>query len=155
MKQPLAQRFERIVKENLPKRSEMISVLRGSSIASDVFHQKGMGVKSILKLIGRLTDFKGIYGFIENDKIVFIDESSYVIRRILRHYKGNSKYQRKLAHIMVSVHQPNQSFYTVTDALTSMKKMQIIFMDVPDDLERQITTLYLQCQFECIYNRFE
>ena len=155
MKQPLAQRFERIVKENLSKRKQMISVLLESPLDSEMFYRKGMGVKSILKSTGRLTDFKGIYGFIENGKVVYIDESSYVIRRILRHYKGNSKYQRKLAHIMTSLHSRNQSLYLVTDAIEAMKKMKLIFMDVPDDLERQLTTLYFQCHFECIYNRFD
>ncbi|WP_370089154.1 hypothetical protein [Ekhidna sp.] len=155
MKQPLAQRFERIIKENLPKRKQMMSVLLESPLDSEVFYQKGMGVKSILKSIGRLTDFKGIYAFIENGKVVYIDESSYVIRRILRHYKGNSKYQRKLAHVMTSIHNQNQPLYMVADAIDAMKKMKLIFMDVPDDLERQLTTLYFQCQYECIYNRFD
>ncbi|SNS99834.1 hypothetical protein SAMN05421640_1947 [Ekhidna lutea] len=155
MKQSLALRFDRIIKENLPKRKEMISVLSDSALGADLFARKGMGVKSILQQTGRLTDFKGIYGFIENDKIVFIDESSYVIRRVLRQYKGNSKYQQKLAHTMVNLHQDKQPFYTVSDSLKAMRKMKIIFMDVPDDLERQLTTLYLQCQYECIYNRFE
>jgi hypothetical protein len=122
---------------------------------SNLFFEKGMGVKSILKKTGRLTDFKGIYGFIEGGKIVYIDESSYVIRRLVRHFKGNSKYQRKLAQIMVELHKESQSFYTETNALEAMKKMKIIYIDLPDDLERQITTLYLQCQFECTYNHFE
>lgn len=155
MKQSLALRFDRIIKENLHKRREMISVLRENPVPSSLFHKKGMGVKSILKKTGRLTDFKGIYCFIEDGKIVYIDESSYVIRRLVRQYKGNSKYQRKLAQIMVDLHKESQPFYTESDALKAMRKMQIIFMDLPDDLERQITTLYLQCQYECIYNHFE
>lgn len=155
MKQSLALRFDRIIKENLPNRKEMMSVLIENALPSAVFYQKGMGVKSILKKTGRITDFKGIYGFIKHGKVVYLDESSYVIKRLVRHYKGNSKYQRKLAHIMVDIHQQNKPFYTVTDALKEMEEMRIIFLDMPDDLERHITTLYLQCQFECIYNRFE
>ncbi|WP_425390285.1 hypothetical protein [Ekhidna sp.] len=154
MKQPLALRFDRIVKENLPKRSEMMQVLKESAIDSSIFYEKGNGVRSVLEHTGRLTDFKGIYGFIENDKLVFIDESSYVIRRLIRQFKGNSKYQMKLAHLMLDYH-GSQSDYTAKDALAAMKKMKIVFMDVPDDLERQITTLYLQCQYECRYNRFD
>lgn len=130
-------------------------MLLESPLETEVFYKRGIGVKSILKSTGRLTDFKGIYGFIENGKVVYIDESSYVIRRILRHYKGNSKYQRKLAHVMTSIHSQNQPLYLVTDAIAAMEKMQLVFMDVPDDLERQLTTLYFQCQFECIYNRFD
>jgi len=155
MKQSLALRFDRIIKENLPKRSEMIVVLKENPIPTNLFFEKGMGVKSILKKTGRLTDFKGIYCFIEKGKIVYIDESSYVIRRLVRQFKGNSKYQRKLAQIMVDMHKESQPFYTESNALGAMKKMQIMFMDLPDDLERQITTLYLQCQYECTYNHFE
>ncbi|WP_436515134.1 hypothetical protein [Ekhidna sp. To15] len=151
MKQPLALRFDRIIKENLPKRANMMQVLMDSALSADLFYEKGMGVQSILKQIGRLTDFKGIYGFIEGDKMAYIDESAYVIRRIVRQFKGNSKYQMKLAHTICSI----KASHSESEALDEMKKMKIVFMDVPDDLERQITTLYLQCQFECIYNRFE
>lgn len=155
MEQPLALRFERIVKENLPKRKEMIRVLNENTMPASLFYQKGNGVKSILKHTGRLTDFKGVYGFLDDGKLIYIDESSYVIRRLVRQFKGNSKYQLKLASIMVSTHQSTDPFYTITKALQHMKKMKIIFMDVPDDLERQLTTLYLQCQFECRYNRLD
>lgn len=91
----------------------------------------------------------------DEDKLVYIDESSYVIRRLVRHFKGNSKYQKKLAHVMAFTHQVFDPTYTMSDALKAMQKMKIIYMDVPDDLERQLTTLYLQCQYECRYNRFE
>ncbi|WP_420577198.1 hypothetical protein [Ekhidna sp.] len=155
MEQPLALRFDRIVNENLPKRKEMISVLKESAMPADVFYKKGNGVKSILKKTGRLSDFKGIYGFIDDGKLIYIDESSYVIRRLVRHFKGNSKYQQKLAYVMAGIHKEANPFYTITDALEAMKKMKIIFIDVPDDLERQLTTLYLQCQYECRYNRFD
>ncbi|WP_421764318.1 hypothetical protein [Ekhidna sp.] len=155
MKQPLALRFDRIVKENLPKRKKMMEVLRDSALSAELFNKKGFGLKSILDLTGRITDFKGIYGFIENDKLVYIDESSYVIRRIIRQFKGTSKYQKKLANTMVELHSAERPFYSISDALNAMAEMNIIFMDLPDDLERQITTLYLQCQFECIYNRFD
>lgn len=133
----------------------MISVLKESAIPADIFYKKGNGVKSILKKTGRLSDFKGIYGFIENEKLIYFDESSYVIRRLVRQFKGNSKYQQKLANVMVDAHRHMNGFYTVSNALEAMKKMKIIFMDVPDDLERQLTTLYLQCQYECRYNRIE
>ena len=155
MKQSLALRFNRIIKENLPSRKEMMSVLMENALPADIFYRKGMGVKSILKHTGRLTDFKGIYGFVKNGKVVYLDESSYVIRRLVRHYKGNSKYQLKLAHTILEIHKPNNPSYTIKDALKEMKVMRIVFMDVPDDLERQLTILYLQCQYECIYNRFE
>ncbi len=151
MKQPLALRFDRIVKENLPKRKTMMEVLMESALSANLFFEKGMGVQSILKQTGRLTDFKGIYGFILEGKMVYIDESAYVIRRIVRQFKGNSRYQKKLAHTICSI----KKSYSEKDALEEMKKMKIVFLDLPDDLERQITTLYLQCQFECVYNRFE
>ena len=155
MEQPLALRFERIVNENLPKRKEMVRVLKENAMPADLFYKKGNGVKSILEKTGRLTDFKGIYGFLDEDKLIYIDESSYVIRRLVRQFKGNSKYQLKLASLMVATHQPSDPSYTTASALKKMKEMKIIFMDVPDDLERQITTLYLQCQFECRYNRVD
>lgn len=155
MKQPLALRFDRIIKENLPKRKKMMDVLMESALEANLFYEKGMGVRSILKQTGRLTDFKGIYGFIDGNKIVYIDESAYVIRRIVRQFKGNSKYQMKLAHTVSAIKSLNNSSFNTQDALVEMRKMKVIFMDVPDDLERQVTALYLQCQYECIYNRFE
>lgn len=155
MEQSLALRFSRIVNENLPKRKEMIRVLMENAMSAELFYKKGNGVKHILSKTGRLTDFKGIYGFIKEGKLIYIDESAYVIRRLVRQFKGNSKYQLKLASIMVATHQSFDPAYTTSHALKEMKKMKIIFLDVPDDLERQITTLYLQCQFECRYNKFD
>ncbi|MEP0985377.1 hypothetical protein [Ekhidna sp.] len=155
MKQSLALRFDRIIKENLPKRKKMMDVLFESALPAELFYEKGVGVQSILKHTGRLTDFKGIYGFVEGDKVVYIDESAYVIRRIIRLYKGNSKYQKKLAHTISSIRTLSQPAYKPKDALREMAQMKVVFMDVPDDLERRITTLFLQCQYECIYNRFE
>lgn len=155
MSELLTHRFDRIVKENLAKRKEMTDVLIGSALDADLFNRKGTGLKTILSKTGRVTDFKGIYGFVEKGKVVYLDESSYVIKRILRHYKGTSKYQLKLAHIILNVKKEKRPTYSIKDALNEMAKMKILFLDLPDDLERQLTTLYLQCQYECVYNRFD
>jgi len=151
----LASRFDRIINENLPKRREMMDVLVGNALDADLFASKGNGIQTVLAKMGRISDFKGIYAFIENGKVVFLDESSYVTRRVIRQFKGNSKYQMKLAAAMTEIKKMSQPLYTMSDAIKEMEEMKVAFLDLPDNLERRITTLYLQCHYECIYNRLD
>ena len=125
------------------------------ALPAKTFSQPGIGIKLVLKKLGRVTDFKGIYIFIQNGKPVYIDESSYVVRRLLRHFKGSTRYQRKLANTITYLKKKNNPLFLVSDALAEMEEMQIVFMELPDDLERKITTLYLQSQYDCLYNMFE
>lgn len=49
MEQSLALRFDRIIKENLPKRKGMVKILIENAMPADLFYKKGNGVQSILK----------------------------------------------------------------------------------------------------------
>lgn len=71
----------------------MFKLLMEQPIDHRMFAKKGQGLKTILKELGRLQDFKGIYGFILDHQLVYIDDSSYVLKRVLRQYKGTTKYQ--------------------------------------------------------------
>ena len=155
MSKSISNRFDRIVNDNLPKKLEMLEVLMENPFQADVFSRSGVGIMSVMKEIGRVTDFKGVYVFIQNNKPIYIDESSYVVKRLLRHFKGSTKYQKKLASTIADLKSKNRSTFTLNDALAEMREMHIVFMDVPDDLERKITTLYFQSQYDCIYNMFE
>ena len=155
MSKILKNRFERIVNENLPKHLKIYEVLAENPMHTDMFYQPGVGLKTILKKLGRIDDFKGIYIFLENGQPVFTDESSNVLHRILQQFKGSSKYQRKLAHTMTNIKSTHNSLYTVNEALKEMKCMSLVLLELPDDLEREITKLYLQCHFDCLYNIYE
>ncbi|MEO9476527.1 MAG: hypothetical protein ABJG41_13375 [Cyclobacteriaceae bacterium] len=155
MSKILKNRFDRIVNENLPKQLKIYAVLAENPLHTDMFHQLGIGLKTVLKKLGRIDDFKGIYILLENCKPVYIDESSNVLQRILQQFKGSSKYQRKLAHTMANIKSANNSLYTVNEALEEMKNMNLVLLELPDDLEREITKLYLQCHFDCMYNIYE
>lgn len=151
----LALRFDRIVNENLPKRLEMFKVLMEKPHSSKLFSTHGVGLKTILTHLGRIQDFKGIYAFIKDGRPVYIDESAYAANRVLRHYKGTTKYQLKLAHLILEAKQETDPNYSLKEAKTELSRFDVLFLDLPDDLERQITTIYLQCQFDCVYNRYD
>lgn len=131
-----------------------MDILIDKAADAKMFSEKRKGLKTILSETGRLVDLKGIYAFIENAKVVYLDESSYVFQRVIRQFKGSSKYQKRLAHLMVEINKTDLPSYDTEMAIEQMKQMKIAFMDIPDDLERKVTTLYLQCQYECIYNNF-
>lgn len=155
MSKSVSNRFDRIVNENLSKRLEMLEVLMESALPAQTFSRGGIGIKSILKEIGRITDFKGIYVFLKNGKPVYIDESAYVIKRLLRQFKGSTKYQRKLANTITDLKKKSDLLFLTSNAIQEMEEMEIVFMDLSDDLERKITTLYFQSQYDCVYNMFE
>lgn len=155
MSKSISNRFDRIVNDNLPKRLEMLEVLMESALSAQTFSRSGVGIKTLLNELGLISDFKGIYVFIKNRKPVYIDESSYVIRRLLRHFKGSTSYQRKLAKTIADLKKKNNPTFLVSDAIEEMERMQIVVMDMPDDLERRITALYYQSQYDCVYNMFE
>ncbi|MEP4534626.1 MAG: hypothetical protein ABJ004_16160 [Cyclobacteriaceae bacterium] len=155
MSKILKNRFDRIVKNNLPRQLKIYEVLAENPLQTGLFYQSGVGLKTILKKLGRIDDFKGIYILLENGKPVYIDESSNVLHRILQQFKGSSKYQRKLAHTMANIKSANNTLYTVNEALEDMKHMNVVLLELPDDLEREITKLYFQCHFDCVYNIYE
>lgn len=151
----LSHRFQRIVTENLPKRLEMFKVLMESPIDHRLFAQKRQGLKTIVKKLGRLQDFKGIYGFILDHQVVYIDDSSYVLKRVLRQYKGTNKYQRNLHQLIQDAREDLDIVNNGLVAEEQLHRMQIVVMEIPDDLERELTTVYLKCEFDCLYNRYE
>ncbi len=155
MSKSVSNRFDRIVNDNLPKRLKMLEILMESALPAETFARSGVGIKSVLKELGRISDFKGIYVFVQHGKPVYIDESSYVIKRLLRQFKGSARYQRKLANMITELKRKNNPQFIVSEALKEMENMHIVFMDAPDDLERKITALYFQSQYDCIYNMFE
>ncbi len=143
-------RFHRIINESLPKRLEMMNVLVKNAISTEGFYRKGSGLQAVLDETGRVDDFMGIYAFVRKGQPVFIDESAYVLKRIIRHFKGSNKYQQKLAYIIATRDYGGEG--AIHSSLVDMEKMRVAFMDIPDDLERKLTVLYFQAFYKCEYN---
>ncbi len=133
----------------------MFKLLMEQPIDHRMFAKKGQGLKTILKELGRLQDFKGIYGFILDHQLVYIDDSSYVLKRVLRQYKGTTKYQRNLLHLIQDAREDIDLINNPLVAEEQLHRMQVVIMEIPDDLERELTTIYLKCEFDCLYNRYE
>lgn len=151
----LSHRFHRIVSENLPKRLEMMNVLLENPLDNKLFSTKGQGLNTILKELGRIQDFKGVYGFVLDGRVVYLDESSYVLKRILRQYKGTTKYQQQLLHLIDAARKEISPTDSLSIAKEQMSQMGIVIMEIPDDLERELTAVYLKCELDCLYNRYE
>lgn len=151
----LSHRFDRIVIDNLKKRHDMFKLLMKRPIPTDMFYESGSGLKTIFKELGRVQDFKGIYGFMLGTKLVFIDESSYVLRRVLRQFKGNTKYQRNLFNIILESREDADMISNMLVAEIQLQRMRLVFLEIPDDLERELTYIYLKCQYDCKFNRYK
>lgn len=53
MSKSVSNRFDRIVNDNLPKRLKMLEILMESALPAETFARSGVGIKSVLKELGR------------------------------------------------------------------------------------------------------
>lgn len=151
--------FEEYAEEYLPKRFEKLkSMISRAFWVKDLFG-RGQGEKSIIKKIGRSTDFKGVYAFIENDEVIYIGTSEKVINRLSYQIKGHTKYQAHLAwelakekRLYVNGAKKSPNLSKTKDMIMDMK---VFFMEVKSPVERHLLEIYSCMHFDCRFNFFD
>ncbi|MBL6449512.1 hypothetical protein JMN32_24585 [Fulvivirga sp. 29W222] len=151
--------FEEYTQEYLPKRLEVFKSLIGKAFKVKDLFGKGQGEKSIIKKLGRLSDFKGVYAFIDDGEVIYVGTSEKVINRLSYHVKGYTKYQ---AHLAWELAKENNLYTDKKNKVPNLDKtkrmimnMKVLFMEVTSPVERHLLEIYSCMYFDCKFNFFE
>lgn len=151
--------FEEYTAKVLPQRLETLKALMGKAYWVKDLFGKGQGEKSILKKLGRTSDFKGVYAFIDDGDIIYVGTSEKVINRVSYQIKGYTKYQ---AHLAWELAKENELYINKRLKIPNLDKtknmilnMKVLFMEVTSPVERHLMEIYSCMHFDCKFNFFE
>jgi len=156
---PYEYTFENYAIDILPKRIEMIdSILKHAFKVKQLF-TKGTGEKGVIKKLGRVDDFKGIYGFVKKGTVIYVGTSEKVINRLTYQVKGHTKYQ---AHLAWEIAKQNKLWVDkkikipdLNAAKEQIMKLDVFFMEVTSPVERYLLEAYAAMHYNCKFNSFE
>lgn len=151
--------FEEYTETVLPKRLQTLKTLMGRAYRVKDLFGKGQGEKSIMKKLGRDTDFKGVYAFIENDHVIYVGTSEKVINRVSYQIKGYTKYQAHLAWELAKHHDlyinKRLKIPNLDKTKNMIMNMKVMFLEISSPVERHLTEIYSCMHFDCKFNFFE
>ncbi|UII20045.1 hypothetical protein [Fulvivirga ligni] len=151
--------FEDYAQDILPRRLEMIKSLMKTPFPVKKLFGQGQGEKNVIKKLGRMSDFKGLYAFLQNDEIVYVGTSEKVINRLSYQVKGYTKYQAHLAWELAKAHglYTNKKLQTpnLKKAKNIIMNMNVIFLEITSPIERHLMEIYSCMKFDCKFNFFD
>ncbi|MTI20328.1 hypothetical protein E1176_04775 [Fulvivirga sp. RKSG066] len=151
--------FDEYATKILPRRVEMIESLLPNAFKISRLFGKGVGEKGVIKRLGRMADFKGIYLFIKGSKVVYIGTSEKVINRLVYHIKGHTKYQAHLAWEIAKDRglwvNKKMEVPDLDAAKAEVFKLKVLFLEITSPVERYLIEAYAAMHFECKFNYFE
>lgn len=117
----------------------------------------GEGEVSILDNLGRLTDFKGVFVLLNEQKPVYVGHSKSVIKRLINDLKGASSYKSKLLRNIAKRDRlfldQKGKYLDLESSRNLMRSFDVAFIEVNPPIERRILFLYALAGFKCKYNR--
>ncbi|MEX2336643.1 MAG: hypothetical protein WD555_05175 [Fulvivirga sp.] len=151
--------FEQYAHDILPEKLEKLkSMISEAYPVKDLFGKR-QGEKSIIKKLGRLSDFKGVYAFVDQGDIIYVGTSEKVINRLSYQIKGYTKYQ---AHLAWELAKENDLYINKKKKIPNLNKakrlmmnMKVLFLEVTSPIERHLLELYSCMYFNCKFNFFE
>ncbi|MBL3657579.1 hypothetical protein [Fulvivirga sediminis] len=151
--------FEDYAQDILPRRMEMLNSLLKHPFPVKSLFGKGQGEKNVIKKIGRVSDFKGLYAFIQNDEVIYVGTSEKVVNRLSYQVKGYTKYQAHLAWEIAKEYDlytnKKQGTPNLKKAKNIIMNMHVIFLEITSPLERHLMEVYSCMKFDCKFNIFE
>lgn len=143
----------------LPSRVEMMESLLPHAFKVSKLFGKGTGERGVVKKLGRMMDFKGIYAFAKQGTIIYVGTSEKVINRVVYHVKGHTKYQAHLAWEIAKDKglwiNKKMGIPNLESAKKEVSKLEVLFMEVTSPIERYLLEAYAAMHFNCKYNSFE
>ena len=162
--------FKELLKE-LPK---LLKELKSSATSpynvSDICG-KGVGVKTILKKIGKKEDddFPGCYLFLEKNNYIYVGISKHVITRLQSHVKGKTHYSCSFAYNIAKkkvglpedekisrdefVKKYSKEF---NEAVKRISEMKVAWVEINDPTLLYIFEVYASIELNTLdYNSFE
>lgn len=149
--------FDEYCSKILPDKLQMFKNLMLKPFQINKLFITGRGEKGILRALGRINDFKGIYAFLEEGEVVYIGASEKVINRLNFQIKGHTKYQAHLAWEIIKNKSNNGREVhraELDKAKSKIKKMDLVFMEITSGVERQLFEIYCSMKLNSKYNSF-
>jgi len=151
--------FEEYANAILPSRIQMLESLLPNAFKVSKLFKKGAGERGVIKRLGRMDDFKGIYLFVKAGKVIYVGTSEKVINRLIYHVKGHTKYQAHLAWELAKEKglwvNKKMEIPDLEAAKKEVMKLQVFFMEITSPIERYLLEIYAAMYFECKFNYFE
>lgn len=148
--------FDEYANKILPARVEMLESLKPHAFKVGKLFTKGRGERGVIKRLGRMADFKGIYAFIWRSNFVYFGTSEKVINRLIYHVKGHTKYQ---AHLAWEIAKDKGLWINkkmeIPDMETAKKellKYELVFLEISSPMERYLLEAYATMHFDCKYS---
>ena len=143
----------------LPSRVEMMESLLPNAFKVSELFGKGSGERGVVKKLGRMMDFKGIYAFAKKGSIIYVGTSEKVVNRVIYHVKGHTKYQAHLAWEIAKEKglwvNKKMEIPDLTAAKKEVSKLNVFFMEITSPIERYLLEAYAAMHFNCKYNVFD
>lgn len=151
--------FQKLALTVLPGYMTKMNAAIKRPIPMTVFAEKGNGLKTILKQIGRENDFIGCYIFTEKDKPVYVGISRTVIQRVIQHVKGRTHYDASLAYRIATEHYPHtmrrneimidEGFRKeFENAKERIRSMGVSYIEIENDLELYLFEAYCAMELD-------
>lgn len=151
--------FEDYTKDVLPGKFEEFKSMIGRAFRVKDLFGRGQGEKSILKKIGRISDFKGVYAFIDEGEVIYVGTSEKVINRLSYQVKGYTKYQAHLAWELAKANDlyinKKRKIPNLDKAKSMIMNMKVLFMEITSPIERHLFEIYSCMHFDCKFNFVE
>ncbi|ELR69264.1 hypothetical protein C900_05335 [Fulvivirga imtechensis AK7] len=151
--------FEEYTEKVLPEHLGALKSLMGRAYRVKDLFGKGQGEKSIMKKLGRDTDFKGVYAFIDGSDVIYVGTSEKVINRVSYQIKGYTKYQAHLAWELAKYNDlyinKRLKIPNLDKAKSMIMNMKVMFLEISSPVERHLTEIYSCMHFDCKFNFFE
>lgn len=151
--------FEDYATNILPSRVAMMESLLPHAFKVNKLFGKGSGERGVVKKLGRMMDFKGIYAFVRNGKIIYIGTSEKVVNRVVYHVKGHTKYQAHLAWEIAKEKglwiNKKMGIPDMNSAKAEVGKLNVLFLEITSPIERYLLEAFAAMHFNCKFNVFE
>jgi predicted GIY-YIG superfamily endonuclease len=158
--------FSELAREVLPSHMNRLRREMLRPLSMETFGRKGVGTQTILKKLGRDSDFTGCYVLLKEIKPIYVGISRAVVQRLCQHLKGKTHYDASLAYKIASGKQPheksreeamNDSVFksAFKEAKEYLRSLDVAFIEIENDIELYLFEVYSAMEFDtCEWNTF-
>jgi hypothetical protein len=158
--------FHELVEQKLPEDMARMRAAMSVPHPMEMFGQRGIGPKTIMRRLGLAEDFVGCYLLLDGDRPLYVGISRGVIQRLLQHVKGRTHYDASLAYRIASDNRPHNLKRSVVmqdlefhaefeRAKDYLRSLRVAFVSIEDDIELYLFEVYCAMELAtCKWNTF-
>jgi hypothetical protein len=159
--------FHELAEKVLPGYMAVLRMSMEEPMPMSRFATPGVGIAGLLRQLGRTTDFRGCYVFVEEDRPVYVGISRSVIGRLRQHVRGSTHYDATLAYRIASsrvAHGTTRSLAMMEPEFRAqflyaqdwLKGLNVAFVEVGNAVELYLFEAYCALELDTSeWNSFE